>query len=196
MIRDSAAIRALCWSWCQLYVFLIQVNFLHSTGVLLSAASRSLASELCHQRGKSLSPSVLIFTVLGRDSNWLGLGPMFNPGSIIATKISKCKKIATLIWITCYNIKRDGGKKLFPQMKEALFPEGRGAWLTNKYLLSTYYVPESTFRSRSHARALSIFRNLVENFGIPQSMEWGFKPILTILQRVWEILAGIWVTLC
>lgn len=131
MIRDSAAIRALCWSWCQLYVFLIQVNFLHSTGVLLSAASRSLASELCHQRGKSLSPSVLIFTVLGRDSNWLGLGPMFNPGSIIATKISKCKKIATLIWITCYNIKRDGGKKLFPQMKEALFPEGRGAWLTN-----------------------------------------------------------------
>lgn len=81
---------------CWLYFFLIQINFLHSTG---DVGSMFLSSELCYRRREALSPLVLIFTFSGGDSNWVRSGHVFICGPIFTAQISTCKKVATVIWI-------------------------------------------------------------------------------------------------
>lgn len=165
---------------CWLYFFLEQMNpvsrewvYQHFQALILQA--------LLPERWR---PFFLSFNFSSSewDSHWLGSGHVF----ILGQKDSQPELDHSIVW------KGMEERHCSPE-EEIIIPRRKENGLANKHssLWSTYYMPDSTCRSRSQSQnysknisSLGIFRNLVESFGFPLSVKWSFKPILSRSKKV------------
>ena len=130
-------------SW--LYFFLVQINFIHSTGDVANSSFQAfILIDLLPERKRLFCLNSNFLGPPRKDIKQLGSGHIFIPGPNFAAKIATYKKTATLIWITCYNMKRNG-RKVVSTKEGDIIPRRRERCLANKQ-----YIFENLLWARQH----------------------------------------------